>query len=285
MLNAALIHRLQCPLCRHAPLEVNGAADDRSEYWAGTLACGGCRAVFSIAGGVPDLVPEDRLADDQWKIWQDHLKGFQNRREDRIKKPAQVINRFGKADRIQMAFADFIGIREGSVLDIGCGPGKFRHKLGQPGPEYVGLDPIPLPETREFPYVRALAEYIPFRDHTFSDAVVLASLDHFKDLDAFFRELVRVLEPNGRFHLLQSIHDVRGPQGAVKAMAHWFKDRLEDRATRRDGGATVPKHMHEFDTGWLRGKLGDYFSIEREQPFDIDWYSPTRLFLTMRTPS
>jgi SAM-dependent methyltransferase len=86
----------------------------------------------------------------------------------------------------------------GTVLDIGCGP--------QPVPEYLtnhplewvaGLDPLPAPHP--FVFVHGVAEFLPWPAGTFDTVVVATSLDHVLLLDRTFREIRRVLKPNGAF--------------------------------------------------------------------------------------
>ena len=165
------------------------------------------------------------------------------------------------------------------MLDVGCGPGKLRAHFGNPV-VYYGLDPIVLPEVDGFPFTQALSESMPFKSRSFSHVVAIAALDHFKDLDAFFREAIRVLKPNGRLHLVQSIHELRNPLSAVKMLGHWLKDTLEDRTTKTKNPA-APKHFTEFTTSSLRETLTKHFVIEALDQYSFRWYSPTKLLVTL----
>jgi hypothetical protein len=99
-----------------------------------------------------------------------------------------------------------------------------------------------------------------------------------KDVEGLFGQIHRVLEPDGRFHLIQSTHDVRGPGSAVKALSHWVKDLIEDRIYRSD----APHHMTEFTRSSLFSRLNGYFEVVASEPHSYTWYSPTNLFVTMR---
>lgn len=170
------------------------------------------------------------------------------------------------------------------MLDVGCGPGNFRRQVEKHGVTYFGIDPLPLENTREFFFSQALAEFIPFQDETFDDVIVMSALDHFFDLDAFFDEVARVLRPGGKLHIVQSIHDVRGPISAVKMLTHWIKDYLESAATQSKNSA-APKHMNEFNKSTMHEALSRRFQIVAEGVCSKRWYSPSKLFLTMRVHS
>lgn len=189
-----------------------------------------------------------------------------------------VAARDGRIGPLFDAFRAFTGIDHGRVLDLGCGPGSFRSYLG-PAVEYHGLDPIALPTSTEFDYVRGVAEFIPFLADTFDVVVSLSALDHFAEPDATFAEIRRVLRPDGRLHLVQSVHDVRGPRSIVKFVTHWTKDVIETRATRAKS-AGAPKHVNEFTRATLRERLSWQFRIVSEASYSKRWYSPENLFVT-----
>lgn len=216
-----------------------------------------------------------------WNEWKRHLDKFQSRREDRIAHPDRTVTRWGKRARPQAAFADFIGLERGRVLDVGCGPGTFRRRLDAEHLEYYGLDPITLGGTEGFPFVHAIAERVPFADATFTDLLVLAALDHFRDIDAFAIEAARVLVPDGRLHVLQSVHDLSGPVSLVRMVGHRLKDSIEERVMDvREKDA--PKHLSDFTAASLQASFAEHFDIVRSHAHNDRWYTPTKLFLTLR---
>lgn len=287
MVTRQLVSMLWCPTCEASGLTSFAEIANDAPFEEGELRCRECEATYPVRLGVPDLVPEAHLTSGEWALWKDHLEKFQARREERIANPGRAVTRLATRSRPQPPFAEFTGIREGTVLDVGCGPGKFRHHFDPDRVRYVGLDPIVLPEVSEFPFVRALAEYVPFRPGTFTDIVVLAALDHFRDVDRFLEEARRVLRAEGRLHILQSVHEVRGPVSAVKVMAHKVKDSLEDRSTTARGrGRDVPKHLEEFTNRSLIDRLGAAFDLVATEEYSATWYSPVKRFLTLapKTP-
>lgn len=277
MLTPELISMLRCPTCREGELQMPGDASDVPER--GELVCVACAAAYPVQHGFPVLIPEADLTGADWQLWSEHLEKFQARREARVRNPHETVTRLSRVPTPHPRFAQFAGISDGRVLDVGCGPGKFRRNLDLSRVEYVGLDPIALPEATQFPFVQGLAERIPFADGTFTDVVVLSALDHFQDPEGFFLEARRVLGPEGRLHIMQSVHEVRGPVSAIKMIGHKVKDALEDR-TLTPEDADVPKHLVEFTTRSLLQRACTAFDVQSIDEYAATWYSPTKLFLT-----
>lgn len=283
-MDVEFLSTLWCPACQSSALALEGAAPTSDSKGDGVLRCEGCRAAFRIELGIPVLIPEGALTGVEWDVWREHLAKFQARRKTRIENPDEPMTKRTSRTNPQPAFAEFVGIDAGTVLDVGCGPGRFRHHFDAERVRYVGLDPIiHLPEVRDFPFVRGLAEYLPFKARTFTDIVVLAALDHFRDLDRFLGEARRVLVPGGRLHLLQSVHELRGPISAVKVVGHKLKDALEDRWTKDAFGRHVPKHLEEFTRRSLVERFGGTFEMVSAERYSATWYSPDKLFLTLES--
>ena len=280
VITQGLLSLLWCPTCRSSGLRAEGLQAGQLPMDQGELVCDACGSRYPVENGVPALMPRDGTNTEAWDLWRRHIEKFQARREDRIANPTRLVTRSMSVSRPNEPFAAFTGIKAGRVLDIGCGPGKFRFNFDESNVEYVGLDPIVLPEIGDFPFVRGLAEYLPFANGTFTDVVVLAALDHFRDTARFFQEARRVLTPNGRLHILQSVHDLDGPVSAVKVLTHKVKDVIEDWNTN-DHGSDVPKHLSEYTRRSLMDVADPYFSSVRTEEFSAAWYSPTKLFLTL----
>lgn len=281
MLTFEMVSDLRCPACSAGSLRAEVQKQEGDAIIEGRLVCHQGDETYPIVAGVPSLIPERVLDDTNWRTWQDHLEVFQERREQRVKHPDRWINRWSKY-KSKKKRLPLERIPSGKVLDVGCGPGKFRFSIGGPDVIYYGLDPIVVPEVQEFPFVQALSEYIPFKDNTFSHVFVKAALDHFNNLDAFFSEASRVLRPDGRLHIIQSVHDaIRGPISATKMFTHWIKDHVEDRATNVKNTDT-PHHISEWNTSSLHQTLTKYFEVEAERVRNVSWYRPTKLLITLR---
>jgi SAM-dependent methyltransferase len=279
MMTPELISILQCPTCREDQLRLPDGARTDFPPENGEIRCEACGATYPIRFGVPVLMPNTELNRSEWELWTAHLEKFQARRETRVKNPRPIVSRLAAKSQPQPPFAEFIQIKEGAILDIGCGPGNFRFHFDPDRVAYFGLDPIVLPEVRDFPFVQGISEYIPFQADAFTDVVVLAALDHFRDPDLFFEEAARVLRPGGRLHILQSIHEVRGPVSAVKVLAHKVKDAIDDRDTA-EHDRRVPKHLNEFSLDSLMERMSARFDIKATDRYSGTWFSPEWLFLS-----
>lgn len=280
MMNKAMLDFLGCPICGGAPLHLLGGAEEDGALVEGTLKCVADHR-FSIHSGVPVLIDEALISGEDWTLWQQHLEGFQKRRVRRQQEAVQITHKLGRASIQQQAFSAFTGVQTGRLLDVGCGPGKFRYCFDSGKVTYIGLDPIILPESAEFPLVAGIAEHLPFQNASFNDVTVLAALDHFKDKEGFFREVHRVLVPGGRFHLLQSIHEAKGVKGRLKYLAHEIKDWTEARLGAANP-AGVPEHMTEFELNDLKSLLSQFFTIEKERLYEPRLLALTRLFISLK---
>lgn len=126
MLDANLLELLCCPTC-HGALSAHLHQAGDARYPKGTLRCDSCGEGYPVARGVLDLVPRDLPTEDGWGRWHEHLAAFQARRALRVREPSMLVSRLSsRKTGVQQAFSCFSGITAGRVLDVGCGPGKFR---------------------------------------------------------------------------------------------------------------------------------------------------------------
>lgn len=105
-----------------------------------------------------------------------------------------------------------------TVLDLGCGTGRFTPPLAGTFGEAVGVEPSDrMRETAErenaHPRVRYLAgsaEAIPLEDGSADLVLMMLSYHHVRDRAAAAREIARVLKPDGRL-MLRSVFSDRMP--------------------------------------------------------------------------
>jgi ubiquinone/menaquinone biosynthesis methyltransferase len=168
---------------------------------AGTLACGGCETSFAMRTFGPDLMPPDvvRRYDSypQWQAVQEALTAWRTRTWTGT--PAAAA-RTDRTVQLAEAFVAWAGIG-GDVIDIGCGGGWLRRMM--PGAAYHGLDPMPIDQEYPFPFVRGIADRLPFPDASFDTGCFFSSIDYAIDIDATLAEARRVLKPGGRFICLE----------------------------------------------------------------------------------
>jgi ubiquinone/menaquinone biosynthesis C-methylase UbiE len=109
---------------------------------------------------------------------------------------------------------------QGTLLDIGCGPGYLAAEIARryPALDVIGLDISPdmlklaarnLPSGR----VKLLlgdAAALPLENESVDSVVSSASLHHWEDVPAAFNEIYRVLRPGGRFLIMDLRRDTAG---------------------------------------------------------------------------
>jgi SAM-dependent methyltransferase len=96
-------------------------------------------------------------------------------------------------------------------LDVGCGPGAALEQAATTGAQVAGVDPSPSMVDRASKRVPAAdvrvgsAEELPFPDDHFTVVANVASFHHWADRDAGLREILRVLAPAGRLHIMEGL--------------------------------------------------------------------------------
>lgn len=109
----------------------------------------------------------------------------------------------------------------GTVLDVGCGEGRFSRLLAAEGLATAGIDPSESLIGRakylhhEGDYRVADAEHLPFEDATFDLVVAYLSLIDIPDIKAAIGEMNRVLRPGGHLLIanLNSFYSASNPTG------------------------------------------------------------------------
>lgn len=96
-------------------------------------------------------------------------------------------------------------------LDVGCGPGAALEEAAARGARVAGVDPSPSMVDRASRRVPEAdvrvgsAEDLPFPDDNFTVVVNVASFHHWADRDEGLREILRVLAPGGRLHVMEGM--------------------------------------------------------------------------------
>ena len=126
------------------------------------------------------------------------------------------------------------------VVDVGCGPGVAVRRAATSAASVVGIDPAPvmlrvarrLTRTRRSSAVRYLAgtaEALPVPDDSATVVWSLATVHHWRDLDAGLEEALRVLGPSGR---LLAIERCVEPGARGQASHGWIDDQARTFAER-----------------------------------------------------
>jgi len=113
------------------------------------------------------------------------------------------------------------------VVDIGCGPGAAARQAVRAGARAIGVDPAPvmlrtarLLTRRGVSYHQGAAEQLPVDDGIAQVAWSIATVHHWRDLDAGLREVRRVLAPGGHFVAIER----RTHPGAHGLASHGWTD-------------------------------------------------------------
>lgn|SRR3989338_357448 len=115
-------------------------------------------------------------------------------------------------------FMDFCRIKDGRLLEIGCGSGWFRRYARDI--EYVGLEVLVRKDVDlNFPFVVGFGETLPFKDESFDHILILATLDHVFDPAKVINESFKVLKKGGGIYILNS---VELPGGIRKIFVYAF---------------------------------------------------------------
>jgi len=108
---------------------------------------------------------------------------------------------------------DALRITKGTtVVDLGCGTGKFTGLLSSAGAAVTGVEPLAAMLTTfrtrwpNIPVVAGIAEAMPFEDRRF-DVVTCASAFHWFNHELALPELHRVLRPGGRLGIVWNRRD------------------------------------------------------------------------------
>jgi ubiquinone/menaquinone biosynthesis C-methylase UbiE len=136
--------------------------------------------------------------------------------------------------RIGRLACDLVQLSSGDhVLDIGCGPGAAARIASRRGAEVTGVDPAAVMlgtarrltrPARSVTWVEGVAEALPLSDGAATVAWSLASVHHWPRLDEGLAEVRRVLQPGGRFLVMER----RTRPGAKGLASHgWTRDQAE----------------------------------------------------------
>jgi ubiquinone/menaquinone biosynthesis C-methylase UbiE len=118
---------------------------------------------------------------------------------------------FGRRPLAELA-ADTVSLHPGDrLVDVGCGPGAAAREAARRGATVTGVDPARVMRrvarltvrSRSITWADGAAEHLPVADDTATVVWSLMSVHHWSDLARGLAEARRVLEPGGRFLVVE----------------------------------------------------------------------------------
>lgn len=115
------------------------------------------------------------------------------------------------------------------VVDLGCGPGVAAREAARRGARVTGVDPAPVMlrlarwltrSTAAITWTEGGAEAMPLADGSATVLWSIATVHHWRDLDAGLHEVARVLSTGGRFLVIER----QTQTGATGLASHGWTD-------------------------------------------------------------
>ena len=187
---------LRCPRCRERALgleTVRSYAGPRKP-WSGTLACSGCGEQIALERGVARIVDDEDYVD---------TFGWQWRAFD-VVRPEEDLRVFCAKVGTNPSM-----LRGMSVLDAGCGGGRYSRLVAEHGACVTGVDRSRAVDAaaalcRRFSnacFVQADLLELPFADESFDFVFSIGVIHHCPQPQRAFRELARVVRAGGTLAL------------------------------------------------------------------------------------
>ncbi|MBN8249339.1 MAG: methyltransferase domain-containing protein [Verrucomicrobia bacterium] len=186
---------LACPHC-HSPLALGREERREGDHvMEGSLECARCPRSFPIRGGVPRFVPSENYAAGFGFQWNRHAAT----QLDSVTGLPLTTNRFFNSTRWPRELAGQ------TVLEAGCGAGRFTEVVVRTGATLVSLDYSAAVEANfrsnghhpNLLIVQGDIYAMPFPADSFDRVFCLGVLQHTPDVHRSFQQLPRYLKPGG----------------------------------------------------------------------------------------
>ena len=154
-------------------------------------------------------------------------------------------------DSIAIEFGRFSNL-DGLILDVGCGiRSDLVYSIRSKDGTFIGIDPF-IEYKRNFQFVGAVGEYLPFQSNLFDHVIFATSLDHVVNPRIVLKEVKRVLKDGGKINIWSSCFDwfERFRQGEIiKAITLFFWN-LDFKIRKKDSF-----HFSHFTTSEIMSLL------------------------------
>lgn len=259
MFITTLQNLLQCPVCMTANSLVFESDNDKTQ---GSIICNGCQYKFLFQNGILDFLSNDfsYLENKAWcnklalqrKWWLEERSTLKHKSVKKKWAPSPtLIKKYFSLNSIDTG-------RHRTVLDVGCGEGdRYKNFFKM---TYVGIDPLVLKNSYPFPFIRGVAELLPFIDNSIDVITAIESIDHFFDPKRSIKEMLRCLTPGGVLFVFV---------GDASITSEAYID--------RQGFFTITEdavHTYHFSTNYFQELLSDHFErleIDKENDYVAIW--------------
>lgn len=192
-----LLALLACPRCRGLLDCADPVRGEGAEIETASLACRGCGEAFPVRGGIPRFVPDDGYGGSfgmQWNLFRtEQLDSATDAAESRRRLHSEIDG-------------DASWLAGKTVLEAGCGAGRFLEVAAAAGATVVGVDltravdaaALTVKGRPNAHVVQASIYELPFRDGVFDLCYSIGVIQHTPDPARSLESLPRVVKPGGR---------------------------------------------------------------------------------------
>jgi len=244
--------------------------------------CVGCGQVYPVLGGVLRMLPALTGAEEQTRAAFDfEHRRYQQARYLRI--TPDLIEAWLAEVRLPRDY-----FKGGTVLDVGCGTGRWTYALASLGAKVVAVDVSDAAVEITSEVIRGLGDvtviqasvfHLPFQPGQFDFVVSWGVLHHTRCTESAFRRIAPLVRPGGRLHIM--VYERRNPVKVLGTeVLRMVMRRLTPEARYRWCGRLVISNRRVFQL--VRGliacvpasDLSDTLDAEKAQFGLYDWYSP-----------
>ena len=189
-----LLQYLACPADGISDLRIIRNADDQA------IALRSQNREYPVIDNIPNMMPGNEVKlDPAWRKWEALLgkwiKAFSSQTGPELSE---------ERDPVAGYIAGIIASSEVPlILDIGCGTTAWTPYMEACGEEvsWIGIDPLIGHQTRRYPFVQGIGEYLPFRSSVFNATLYSLVLSNMLDPHLSMQQAHRVMKPGGKLYI------------------------------------------------------------------------------------
>jgi 2-polyprenyl-3-methyl-5-hydroxy-6-metoxy-1,4-benzoquinol methylase len=247
-----MIHYTSCPVCNSTSIQQQLSAKDHtvSQQQFSIWHCNDCTARFT-----QDVPPQDAIgayyASDNYISHSDTKKGIINSLYHMVRKRTLVSKR-------QLVIKE-TGMKQGSILDIGCGTGAFLNTMKEGGWSITGLEPDAIARNKAAElyniHPQESQQLFGLNKGSFNAITMWHVLEHVHELHAYIKQIETLLAPNGKLFI---------------AVPNYTSKDADTYATNW-AAYDVPRHLYHFSPKSMENLLSQHgLKIKTVKPMWFD---------------